>query len=742
MTRSCRPAVKRTAILICWCAFGLLQGPIHADEGIVIRADDLALDSPEILFCQIPLFSGWKYLSGDRPEWADPAFDDGLWNALDSLEIQLDPDMLSEADWTGVGWFRLHLRVDSDLWDRSLALVYFQAGACEIYLDGQLVHSLGKVGDSRETEEAYLVSVDNPEVIPIRFSKRADHVIAVRYSNFWAMDNEHLGFPVGIGLGFSEFVDGVEKKVTQVRRRTTYQVFFAVVPLAFTLLHVLFFLFYPQSRENLYYALFAGSISLLVIAPLQTSFLTGSRAFFVFVLIFKAALTFTVVFSMRFLYHIFLDAPPGFFKLVSAIGILMFLFSWFIPLNYYYYFALVAFLEMLRVVLIGICRKKEGALIIGAGCGAFILACTYQILMEIQYLEHDHSFTYVYGILALVVSMSVYLARNFARTSKDLAEQLNQVKELSERTLEQERQAREHERRAREEEMARKLVEADNALKAKELEEAHKRQRVLDELAETNRELQETQTHLIQSEKMASLGNLVAGIAHEINTPVGAINSMHDTLIRAVGKLKETLETTLSEAYNENRAMQASLKVIADANRVIATGTERVTGIVRSLRSFARLDEAELKEVDIHEGIDNTLMLVHHDVKNRIEVVKAYGDIPPIVCYPSRLNQVFLNLLVNASQAIEGEGEIGIRTVMVDEKVHIAIRDSGVGIPPENLGKVFDPGFTTKGVGTGLGLSICYQIVKDHRGEIEVESEVGEGTTFTVILPTVLDEGS
>ncbi len=264
-----------------------------------------------------------------------------------------------------------------------------------------------------------------------------------------------------------------------------------------------------------------------------------------------------------------------------------------------------------------------------------------------------------------------------------------------------------------------------------------------EELEKANQELRDTQSQLVQSEKMASLGNLMAGIAHEINTPVGAINSMHDTLVRAVDKLKETLETSFSDACS-SRGIQTPLKVIGDANRVISNGMERVMGIVRSLRSFARLDEAELKEVDLHEGIDNTLTLVHHDVKNRIEVVKNYGDVPPIVCYPSRLNQVFLNLLVNASQAIEGEGEISISTFVKDEKTHVVIKDTGVGISEKNQQKIFDPGFTTKGVGvgTGLGLSICYQIVQDHKGKIQVESEVGKGTIFTVILPMDLDEGS
>ena len=259
-----------------------------------------------------------------------------------------------------------------------------------------------------------------------------------------------------------------------------------------------------------------------------------------------------------------------------------------------------------------------------------------------------------------------------------------------------------------------------------------------EELRKANRELRETQAQLVQSEKMASLGNLVAGVAHEINTPVGAIHSMHDTLMRAVEKFRQTIEAEFPQEYRDNRALQSILKVISDANRVIATGTERVTEIVRSLRSFARLDEAEMKKADLHEGIENALTLVHHDLKNRINVVRHYGNIPPIVCYPGRLNQVFLNILVNAAHAIEGAGEITITTFVEGDRAHVAIRDTGVGIPKENLKEIFDPGFTTKGVGvgTGLGLSICYQIIRDHKGEIRVESQVGEGTTVTVVLPT------
>jgi two-component system NtrC family sensor kinase len=162
-----------------------------------------------------------------------------------------------------------------------------------------------------------------------------------------------------------------------------------------------------------------------------------------------------------------------------------------------------------------------------------------------------------------------------------------------------------------------------------------------------------------------------------------------------------------------------------------------VTEIVRSLLNFARLDEAEMQRANVHEGLDSTLTLVHHYLKGRIEVEKQYGDLPDIVCYPSRLNQVFLNILTNASQAIKDGGRITIRTRVEDEFAEIEIEDSGAGIEPEHLPHVFDSGFTTKsaGEGTGLGLAISKQIVDDHNGEISVESVEGQGTTFRIRLP-------
>ena len=262
------------------------------------------------------------------------------------------------------------------------------------------------------------------------------------------------------------------------------------------------------------------------------------------------------------------------------------------------------------------------------------------------------------------------------------------------------------------------------------------------QLESTNRELRDTQAALVQSEKMASLGALVAGVAHEINTPVGSINSNSDVMVRAIDKLRTVLENVPSEV-KDNPDLKRTLEVLGGIGKVNKTACERIVKIVRSLRNFARLDEAERKMADLHEGLESTLTLVHHETKNRIQVVRDFGNIPEIECFPDQLNQVFMNVLVNAAHAIEGQGKITITSRSDTGSVTLAFSDTGRGIRPENLAKIFDPGFTTKGVGvgSGLGLAICYKIVKEHGGRIEVQSELGRGSTFTITLPVKAPAG-
>ena len=256
------------------------------------------------------------------------------------------------------------------------------------------------------------------------------------------------------------------------------------------------------------------------------------------------------------------------------------------------------------------------------------------------------------------------------------------------------------------------------------------------------RERLRLKAQLVQNEKMASLGGLVAGVAHEINTPIGSIHSNSDNSKRALELLRRALDTPEGQAVVEsNRKLGRALKILDESNAANRVASERIVEIVRSLKNFARLDEAERKTVDVHEGIDSTLTLLRHHLKLGVEVVKDYGELPPIVCYPNQLNQVFMNLLVNGVQAMDGSGTLTISTRVEGEgdakEAVLTISDTGRGIPEDHVARIFDPGFTTKGVGvgTGLGLSISYQIVEKHEGTIEVESKTGEGSTFTIRLP-------
>ena len=257
-------------------------------------------------------------------------------------------------------------------------------------------------------------------------------------------------------------------------------------------------------------------------------------------------------------------------------------------------------------------------------------------------------------------------------------------------------------------------------------------------VAERTREVRESQAQLVQQEKMASLGALVAGIAHEMNTPIGTINSNADTLSRSLVRLRELVnDEDCPASVREDKKLGKILGLLEEIARINTLACERIMTIVGTLRNFARLDEAELQIADLHEGLESTLTLVRHELKNRIAVERQFGEIPKLRCHPNQINQVFMNLLVNAAHAIEGQGAITIRTEAAGDTVRIHVSDSGVGIARKNLEKIFDPGFTTKGVGvgTGLGLSICYKIAQDHGGSISVQSELGKGTTFTLALP-------
>lgn len=333
-------------------------------------------------------------------------------------------------------------------------------------------------------------------------------------------------------------------------------------------------------------------------------------------------------------------------------------------------------------------------------------------------------------------------------------------------------QAVELEQEVAERQMAQENLQEQAALLEEEIERRQEAQDELEQLNETleqrvqqrtaelnerNAEVQKAyddlkkvQAQLLQQDKMASVGQLAAGVAHEINNPMGFIISNLGSLGKYVEKLAAYLdadENILSGCDPAIRQMSAQerLKYKIDHIRMdmpnliseSSDGAQRVRKIVQDLKSFSRVDAGEFAAADINEGLESTLSIAWNELKYKTTVIKEYGQLPHVWCNMGQLNQVFLNVLVNAAHAIEDHGEIGIRTWEEDGTVKITISDTGGGIPPENLKRIFDPFFTTKevGKGTGLGLAIAYDIVVNkHGGRIDVSSEAGVGTTFTITL--------
>jgi signal transduction histidine kinase len=255
-------------------------------------------------------------------------------------------------------------------------------------------------------------------------------------------------------------------------------------------------------------------------------------------------------------------------------------------------------------------------------------------------------------------------------------------------------------------------------------------------LEEKERQISFLEKRLQQTERLAALGKLTAGLAHDMSAPLGSINSNNDVLQLAFEKVQALLKRhgqMSMPGVGEEIANLANM--IEDTIKTDRLACNYIERMVNGMRNFARGDSGERRKADIHERIEVVLAIIAHELKHRIQVIKEFGSIPQLECYPNQLDQVFLNILVNASQAISGQGEIKIRTWEEAGTVRIAISDTGCGIASEFHDRIFEPGFTTKETGTGLGLSTCRKITTDLGGRVEFSSQVGKGSTFTIVLP-------
>ena len=400
--------------------------------------------------------------------------------------------------------------------------------------------------------------------------------------------------------------------------------------------------------------------------------------------------------SLRRLWHSFLVCGIAILALQFA-GITRFLFPLYIVWALFLAISLGAvFLLALRDASLG----NEQTKIFNAGFLAVILTVGHDLVGAFNLLPYWHWLS-PWGVLLFILCLTHIIEMRNAEDQKRLEEySQNLEQQVDERT--------------------RDLREKNS------------------QLEQTMRELRQTQEQLVLREKMASLGKLVAGVAHEINNPIAAVRAAADVSARAVEKIAAGIG-------EEGGKLRNALKILVDNSRTILDGSERIARIVKSLRAFAHLDEAPFQsDIDVRAEIDSAITLLEDRLPEGIEIVRDYADVPRISCYPAELNTAFMDLLENATEAIGDSGTITIAVHSDDAELHIRFADTGRGISPDDVDSIFDPGYTTKGsgVGTGLGLSTALGIVQKHGGRIEVESREGEETTFAIILPLTTSPGT
>ncbi len=634
-----------------------------------------------------PPTSGWRPTGGD-------------WSPFDD-----------KTQWRQAAWYRIRFQVHPDWAGRSLALWLARLAQVEVYLDGARLEA-HIPNDAEASPTPYVAAVfsldEKPHELTIRINGPSFGLLTKR---------EEL--PLSVGLGPAALQEHLPARFRALRIRSSLLV---GAGLTLALLHLLLFLFRRKVRANFYFATTAFAGAALGTSQLLLWSASTLLQAFVFLHLFNASVLLACASGLMMLYELFHPDARRRGRLLLISSLVVLAADALIGRNILMAFSLLKLLEQLRMVFVSVRRREDGAWLLGMGAVAISITGGLQIASLLFNLVIAEGI-YFEGDLLLLLCMSAYLARSHARAAGSLEEKLKEVEILSERTLKQER-------RAKEEEMRTKLLEAENQRKAQELEEAKKLEKVLSEL-------RDTQSQLVHERKMASLGGLVAGIAHELNTPLGAISGARQSTARALEKLL----AELPEELREEKKPAKLIRTLDTTIGVTKTGIERIDRIVKSLRRFAHIDEAELLGVQLEDGIRDTLVVLNHQIQESgVQLIDEIAPLPEVRCYASDINQVFLNVLQNAIDASSPGQSIMVRTEQLNtDRVAIVIEDQGKGIEKEHLERVFDPGYTTRGVGVGvgLGLSTAWKIVERHRGTIDIVSTPSKGTRVTIELPVL-----
>ena len=679
------------------------------------------------------LNNGWKFQAGDNPEWARNDYNDSSWSTINPTKDIYD---LPENSKKGICWLRLHIYSGNDI-DKQFSIFLQQSGASEIYLDDRLIYVFGVISKNTAEIKGY-----DPLWKPFRLPmlKEGNHVLAVRYKMqpgiFYTNAFETINPLLWIK------VMEANKAVIYYQKRSALTQATAFISIGFLLmmfvLHMTFYLVYRSQKGNLFFGLYAfasltGNILQLIFImfnhTVEYKFYIGQIAL---VLFFSTSLF--ILIALKYI----LELRWGFsfwasmilFVMAAIISVSVYPWGWRAG-------AIVTPFVYLNIIVIAVrsvLKRKRGAWIIAMGAISSILFFTAFFLTvhvpgKSLFERYDifNSIIFMLFALSLPISASLVLALDFAFANKSLQVKLTEVSELSQKNIMQEREKQQ-------------LLSSQNDMLEKQVAVR------TSELEQSLENLRSTQEQLIQSGKMASLGELTAGIAHEIQNPLNFINNFSEINKELLAEMKDEMDSG-----NTMNAKAVANDIMENEEKINHHG-KRADAIVKGMLQHSRSGTGIKEPVDINSLADEYLRLSYHGFRAKEKDFHAsiktdFDDrIGEINVIPQDIGRVLLNLYNNAfyavSERIKQEQEsyeaiISVATRKLNGKVEIIVQDNGGGVPQKLKDKIFQPFFTTKptGQGTGLGLSLSYDIVKAHGGELKVESQVGVGAEFVVLIP-------
>lgn len=689
----------------------------------------------------ILLDKGWKWHPGDNPDFAKADFDDSKWKSIDPTE---DYSKIPDLKNYSIGWLRLKLDFNNNYHKTILGLMINQMVASEIYFNGKQIAKFGIISNDITKIKAYNPSgeINGPsEIVNFYCDSLKYQILSVKYGIQPSIQSYNIFYSptpfLAIKLNKSEYLNQ-NSVLTRGYFDSSFLDYFEFgIFFILGLLHLLYFYNYRINRTNFYFGLFClTSASYFIIQACIFEFvhLTEIRYYISFPYIFFYI--FSMILLLLAVYSLF-QHPIGYYlKLLIFLLLGAFIIKFFdstLSVDALIVLLVLTNLEVARVAFIALKNKKNGGLIISIGGLIYAISFIIFILNEVIYLgilEHEiikHT-TYNVACLSIPICITIFLSIEFAKTTKSLAVKLSENEKLALQNQQ--------------------ILSAQNETLEKQVKER------TTELYNSLTQLKATQSQLIQSEKLASLGELTAGIAHEIQNPLNFVNNFSELSVDLVKELKDEIK----KPEIDRELIDDLTNDLSQNQEKINHHGKRASSIVKGMLEHSRTSKGQKEATDINALCDEYLRLAYHGLRAKDKTFNATMEthfdpnLPRIAVIPQDIGRVFLNLISNAFHAVNERSKkdpgkeqevrykptVTVSTSVKDgNKLLIAVKDNGTGIPEAIKDKIFQPFFTTKptGQGTGLGLSLSYDIVKAHGGELEVESAEGKGTTFIVMLP-------